>query len=488
MVVLILSLVSGVGAFFYYANSEYNINKDFESIPLQFDPEDSSSTYQSGKATITVYGGFVKGIQKGAKAEDSIVLRALSPLPVIQIKSEEAYSASLILENINPDFYAQRIAGSNLPIAKIKPNTIQIKADVSSGQTLRIDPAKPDNAEDLSNYKYIVLGDNRDGYDTFEQIIQQINGEAPILVIDNGDLVFSGKPNQYRLFDQIVSKMSSTLCTTMGNHDIRGDGRPTYTKLYGPAYYSFDFADRHFVFVDSSPGWAEKKAISDEQYAWLERDLAKAEGKHIFVITHIPPSDPRSNLTPNEIPNYVNEVKSNAGWLEQKLNQYSASKSMDHGFQDPLEAARFEKIMSRYHVDTVYLSHIHSYLEYTKDGVRYMITGGAGAELLSDKSYYHYMIMKMAGDRSARIIELPSPGNQYILRYAAAAQLFANAIYKENPVAVVLVILGFVLLLIVLILKIYLWKKHLFNNLGVWLKDTAKFSKNRFKEIFSKKS
>ena len=319
------------------------------------------------------------------------------------------------------------------------------------------------------------------------QIIQQVNGEDPVFVIDNGDLVFSGKSNQYRLFDQMLSKISTTVCTAPGNHDIRGNGRDTYNMLYGPAYYSFDFADSHFVFLDSSPGWVEKQAISDEQYSWLERDLKKAQGKRIFVITHIPPQDPRSDITANEIPNYVNEVKSTGNWLEQKLNNYSESKGMDHGFQDPKEAEKFEKIMSTYHVDTVYLSHIHSYLEYTKDGVRYLITGGAGAELLTKNSYYHYVIAKIGDTSTATIVEFPSPANNYLARYGATAQLFAVAMYKENPVAVVFVISGLILLLILVIVKLYLWKKQPIETFGKWLRDTAEFAAKRFKELFRNK-
>ena len=64
----------------------------------------------------------------------------------------------------------------------------------------------------------------------------------------------------------MTSKIAATLLTSPGNHDIRGDGRTIYTKLYGPAYYSFDYADSHFIFLDSSPGWDQLKAISDEQY------------------------------------------------------------------------------------------------------------------------------------------------------------------------------------------------------------------------------
>src|SRR5665648_693 len=488
IVFLCLCLVAGTGAFIYNSIHSYKINNDFTSVPLQFNPDDSSSTYQTQNAEVTVYGGFIKGIQNDKAGIERLVIRALSPLPTVTIKGDNVGTVTLLIENINPDYYAKSISGNNLSLTKMTVNTLQVSAAVRLGQTITIDPLKTGGIDNAGEYKYIILGDNRDGYDTFGQIIEQVNGENPVFVIDNGDLVYSGKPNQYRLFDQMVSKISTTLCTVPGNHDIRGNGRSTYTLLYGPAYYSFDFADSHFVFLDSSPGWAEKQAISGEQYIWLEKDLKKAQGKRIFVITHIPPQDPRSGVQINEIPNYVNEVKNDGNWLEQKLNNYSISKSMDHGFQDPQETEKFENLMSAYHVDTVYLSHIHSYLEYTKDDVRYLISGGTGAELLTNNSYYHYIIAKIGDISTETIVELPSPANNYLARYSATAQLFANAMYEENPVAVVFVIAGLILLLILLIIKLYLWKKQPIETLWKWLSDTGKFAVKRFKELFSTKN
>jgi hypothetical protein len=403
------------------------------------------------------------------------------------VKGNGASNVSLLIENINPDFYAKSIASSKLPLKKVTVNTLQLNIAVNAQETVRIEPAQPSAADNTGKYPYIILGDNRDGYGTFKQIIQQVNGENPVFVIDNGDLVFSGKPNQYRLFDRMVSQVSATFLTTLGNHDIRGNGYSTYTMLYGPGYYSFDFAGSHFVFLDSSPGWSEKRAISDEQYAWLEKDLIKAQGKRIYVVTHIPPQDPRSDVTPNQIPNYVNDVKSGESWVEKRLDNYNENKGMNHGFQDPQEAARFEKLMSRYHVDTVYLSHIHSYFEYTKDGVRYLISGGAGAELLTENSYYHYMIARLGNTDRITMVELPSPVNNYLSRYAATIQLFASAMYKENPVAVVLVIIGLALLALTLIIKIYLWKKQPLDTLWKWLRDIGKYAVKRFRELFDKR-
>lgn len=488
IIITCVCLIVGIGFFTYNAVNRYKIDKNFVSVALDFNPDDSSSTYKMQDAQITVYGGFIKGIQKDKDGKKNLLIRALSPLPNITIMGNKVDNVLLLVENVNPDFYAKSIAGNNLQMTKVTVNTLQFSISVSAGETIKIQPTQPSAADKNVKDKYIILGDNRDGYDTFGQIIQQVNGQNPVFVIDNGDLVFSGKPNQYRLFDQMVSKISATLCTTSGNHDIRGNGRSIYTMLYGPTYYSFDYAGDHFVFVDSSPGWSEKRAISEEQYIWLEKDLKKSQGKRIFVITHIPPQDPRSGVTPNEIPNYANKVESGENWVEEKLNNYNENKGMDHGFQDPKEAERFENLMSTYHVDTVYLSHIHSYLEYTKGGVRYLITGGAGAELLTKNSYYHYMIAAFGGTNKITMVELPSPANNYITRYIATVQLFASAMYEENPVSVVFILAAFALLILLLIMKVYLQKKQSLDTLWKWISDTAKYGVKHFKELFINKN
>jgi Icc protein len=75
---LCLCLAMGTGIFMYNAHHSYNINNDFTPLPLKFNPDDSSSSYSWHSADITVYGGFVKGIQNGGKEGDSLVIRALS--------------------------------------------------------------------------------------------------------------------------------------------------------------------------------------------------------------------------------------------------------------------------------------------------------------------------------------------------------------------------------------------------------------------------
>jgi hypothetical protein len=208
IIVLCLCLIAGIGTFIYNAKNDYGINRNFVSLPLQFNPDDSSSSYKMSDAQITVYGGFVKGIQKGKDGAESLVVRALSPLPSLTVVSGSK-EISLLVENVNPDFYAKSIAEGGLSMSKEAANSLKINIPAKAGEEIKIKPEIP-AADSTSEAKYVILGDNRNGYDTFAQIIQQVNGINPVFVIDNGDLVFSGKPNQYRLFDRLVSKFSST--------------------------------------------------------------------------------------------------------------------------------------------------------------------------------------------------------------------------------------------------------------------------------------
>lgn len=483
ILLLSLCLAIGIGLFIYDAGKSYEIDSRFESIPLQFNPDDSSSVYKIEDGEIKIYGGFVKGRQKEKNQTYSIVLRALSPLPKIEVK-KITHPVDLILENVNPDFYIKHIHDNDIAFEKVAVNTLRIHLTADElKEPFDVTPGAIQKEESL---KFVILGDNRDGYTMFKEIIQQINGIKPVFIIDNGDLVFSGKANQYRLFDKITSQLGTTFLTTLGNHDIRGNGRGTYEKLYGPSYFAFDFLETHFIFLDSSPGWANKTAISEEQYIWLEKDLKKSVAKRNFVVTHIPPYDPREGTVENEIPNYMDQLDNNKNWVENKLNDYSASKSMDHGFQDPEEAAKFESLMSQYHVDTVYLSHIHSYLEYTIDGVRYIITGGAGAELLTKDSYYHYLIADFADPDRLLMVEMPSPANNLISRYSATFQLFALAMYRENPLAVTLILTGAILLIVLILLKVIMWNRRMIIEIAKWLINVGRYAIKEFRVHFSK--
>ncbi|MHB1405249.1 MAG: metallophosphoesterase family protein [Desulfitobacteriaceae bacterium] len=480
-ILLLLTALSMGGSFLLYAYSNYKIHADFSPLPLAFDPYTSTSVYNWDGTLVTVEGGFVKGKMKENDGQESLLLRALAPTSKIRIKGSTQIKNILVrLENVNPATVG--VSNPNESFQVIDPHTILLKTTVAPTEekSIELTLKEPQASE------FVILGDNRNGYKTFGQIIDQINSFRPAFVIDNGDLVFGGEPNRYRLFYETVAKLQVPLYTTLGNHDIRENGRPIYTELFGPPYYSFDHLGTHFVFLDSSRGWTEKRAIPEEQYQWLESDLQKAQGKRILVITHIPSSDPRANLQFNTYPEKPQTEKN--GLIEQQFQKLSGTNNLDHAFPDKEEAKRFEGLMTKYGVDTVYLSHIHAFFNYTKDKVNYIISGGAGAELLTKDSYYHYIRVNLNSKNNyLTVIQLPSPPNALQDRYLAALGLFASATYKEyRPL-----VLG-IGTLIALLLGWLLWLNrhrwwHRVRRIGLWLYHVLAFAVAEFRNTVLQK-
>jgi|GEM_PF-725932 len=431
---LLASFIIGAIVFFRYSYERFIVSRDFKLIPLSFNPEGSVSKYQWKGADITVKGGFIKGMVRYNKNENLLV-RSIAPSTQIEVESPKIGEGKLgiMIENINPA-NTEITGAAKKEQLQIDEHTVLINIDMSEGDQRTVTAQAQNDKDNKDNFEIVILGDNRNGYKTFANIIEQINYINPIFAIDNGDLVFGGEPSKYRLFYETVLKLKVPLYTTLGNHDIREGGRSEYTKLFGPPYYSFDYGGVHFIFLDSSRGWAEKIAIPKEQYDWLEKDLMANEGKRIFVVSHTPPTDPRKLTDPNTLPDMKN-----VGLIEKLMYDYSRYKSLNHGFPTSEEAEKFESLMSKYGVDTVFMSHIHSYMSFVKGGVRYVISGGAGAELLTTDSYYHYMRIKITKDDELfEVVELPSPSNTIQDRYIATVQLFANSIYKEYRVEVLL--------------------------------------------------
>lgn len=476
---LIIGIIALILGFIGSTINNFRVQENYTELPLNFNPSDSVSSYDWNGTNVNIKGGFVKGkiIENNV---ENLILRSLSPTPQITIKGNSKADGTyqIRLENINPsDTNLSNIGNNALEI--VEPHTLRLTINLKANEekVIRVSPK-----DGTQSFEFVMLGDNRDGYQTFSNIIDQINAINPVFTVDDGDLVYGGEPHKYRLFYETISKFKLPLYTTLGNHDIRENGRPTYTKLFGPPYYSFNYKNAHFVFLDSSRGWAEKTAIPEEQYVWLENDLKNAQGKMIFVFSHIPPRDPRTVKAPNIIPDVSDEEKPSL--IERLANNYNEYKSLNHGFPDSSEAAKLEGLMTKYKVNTVFASHIHSYLSYVKNDVRYVISGGAGAELLTTDSYYHYLRVKVTNnDTYLEAIELPSPTNRIQDRYLAAIQLFARAIYKEYRT----IVLGIIIFVIAVLLWILWntrnrWRKHI----NLWAKlivDIFRFSVKKYKEL-----
>jgi len=204
---------------------------------------------------------------------------------------------------------------------------------------------------------FYVFGDSQGYQSGVEQIVATANIYRPDFIFHCGDLTPFGQENQYQAIKSVLEQSVVPVYTTEGNHDIKNGGSQFYQEYFGSSTYSFDLGLAHFTVFNTSSG-----DVNPQEFIWLEQDLSQTEADFRFVFTHIPPFDPRT------------------GENHTLFNSTTGTQLMD--------------LFETYDVDVVFTGHIHMYNETVVNGVRYVITGGAGASLYADEEnggIYHYM-------------------------------------------------------------------------------------------------
>jgi predicted phosphodiesterase len=234
--------------------------------------------------------------------------------------------------------------------------------------------------------RFVVMGDNRPQWGgddivtpspMYQRAIDEVNLLQPEFVIIVGDLIYGYSSDmelierEWEAFDEATARFEMPVYLVAGNHDIwDGPSEEMYQRRYGPLWYSFDVKECHFVVLDSEDQAAPDQ-IAGEQLEWLRADLAAARGKRIFAVLHKP---------------LWEQAYPDSGWGE-----------------------NVHPLLAKAGADTVFAGHWHIYRQApTKDGVRYIITGGAGAEIGDEPlmgDFYHYIAVTAppAGEGAARL-------------------------------------------------------------------------------------
>lgn len=115
-----------------------------------------------------------------------------------------------------------------------------------------------------------------------------------------GDILFDDL-SLFESFNRTVGKIGIPWYNVIGNHDINFAAETdelsdeTYERVYGPAYFSFDYGSIHFIAVDDIH-WVkegEKKlyrsGLSEKQLTFIENDLKHVPQDQLVVaMMHIP--------------------------------------------------------------------------------------------------------------------------------------------------------------------------------------------------------
>lgn len=126
------------------------------------------------------------------------------------------------------------------------------------------------------------------------------NNFHPDFVIDGGDFIdgtkrFGAKSmRDYLAFSKIFETIKAPKYKVLGNHELRGMTRETWTKFnkYKKSYYYFDYGKLRIIIFDSTlmpdPDNLSKEKAYKEELAWLENLLQESKGHKKIIFTHYP--------------------------------------------------------------------------------------------------------------------------------------------------------------------------------------------------------
>ncbi len=271
------------------------------------------------------------------------------------------------------------------------------------------------NEEDFT---FVVLRDNKNSISTFGRIIKLINKDSKIdFVIDTGDMVFDGSLVKYHFFLKQMKKLNKPFLPVPGNHDMEDHGMENYIRIFGPLYYSFHVGSFYFIILNN----LDEKRVDPYQMKWLEEELAKSQNcRYRFVFMHVPIFDPR------------------------------VLRQLGHSMKDVKNAKELASILKKYNVTMVFAGHIHGYFEGEWFEVPFIVSGGAGAELMRlDPNHYFYHFVKVHVSESSvdyELVKLKSPDFNVIDRIEAFVWLYTYSFIVINYWIILLVISLFILI------------------------------------------
>ncbi|MGM0508682.1 MAG: glycosyltransferase [Fusobacteriota bacterium] len=220
------------------------------------------------------------------------------------------------------------------------------------------------------NYRFAVVGNIKNSITIFDKkILADIKDKGTDFIISTGNNVSDSGEGKYRVLYRTLERMKTPFITGVGKNEIENEGYRNYYKYFGPFYYSFDLNNSYFIFLDTT-GYTYQTWIKE----WLEKELEISRGyDHRFIIMNSPPVKMEVNyLIKDESNKYINT---------NNLREY------------------YQEVFSKYNVDAVFSSNLEIFEKQRIKGVDYYISGGAGGGLImdNDKSFYHYLEVKIDG-------------------------------------------------------------------------------------------
>jgi len=252
---------------------------------------------------------------------------------------------------------------------------------------MRRELARLQSPPNTKQFCFAVIADNKTGgrcrEKVFVECLRRIQSDPEIaFVVHIGDAVCAVDPQLYNRFHKTVkTHLRKPFLVAPGNHDVGLFTVDLYERFFGLRYYAFRYGNAGFVLTDGSYPWA----FDAQQLRWLKETLKRlSKQRFIFVFQHQPFIDPRGGGKHHCLPESL---------AEKLAAIYRGNK-----------------------VSCVFCSHVHGYFEGVWGGVRYYVTGGAGAALAGKDPahfFYHYLKVRVSKNGSSvKVVKVAPLGKQ----------------------------------------------------------------------------
>ncbi len=129
-------------------------------------------------------------------------------------------------------------------------------------------------------------------------VVAELVGSDAAFGVTLGDIVFN-EPSMFGAVNRTIAQIGIPWYSAPGNHDLNFDGPSdqlsleTYRSIYGPPYFSFDYARVHFIVMDTvlfsgatpeQPRGGYTAGISPDQMTFLRSDLAQVPSTRLVVL------------------------------------------------------------------------------------------------------------------------------------------------------------------------------------------------------------
>ena len=126
--------------------------------------------------------------------------------------------------------------------------------------------------------------------------VTHLNGlrPRPALVVVSGDLVDSGKDEEYAHLKRLLSDLALPLVAIPGNHDARGPMRAAfpeqpYPSRDGAMNLHMALGPLDLVLLDSSVAGQDHGILDNGTLSWLETTLSSSPERPALLFVHHPP-------------------------------------------------------------------------------------------------------------------------------------------------------------------------------------------------------